>query len=319
MPTPIQQLMALYGNDPNARAALARATSRDEVLALAARLARTAGLDLAPADIAAALTPPEGELSDLELEGVVGGKHQVGIDTNWFTGVLGLDDNSMFGGDEDDTMEGLGGNDTMNGGGGNDSMDGGEGNDYLYGGDGDNTMNGGGGDDTLYGDQGADSIDGGDGDDTLRGWDGNDSLYGGDGSDTLDESMSKGDDFLDGGDGNDLMNAGGGNDSLLGGSGSDTLLGGGGDDTLGGGAGDDTMYGGGGGDTFMFGSEDGHDTIMDFDAQNDRLQLQGADSPDDIEVGQLNGSTFIMFGDTRIELRGVELTKDQVWGLVDSE
>jgi hypothetical protein len=58
---------------------------------------------------------------------------------------------------------------------------------------------------------------------------------------------------------------------------------------------------------------------MDFDADEDRLLLRGVESRDDIEVDQMGGSTFVFYGETRIELRGVTLTEEQVWKLVDSE
>ena len=90
-------------------------------------------------------------------------------------------------------------------------------------------------------------------------------------------------------------------------------------DTLCGGSGDDTMEGGYGKDVFVFGDNDGHDVITDFNEYEDRLLLKGVGSVDDISVSRMGGSTFIFYGDTRIELEGVELSKEHVWKLVDSE
>ena len=64
---------------------------------------------------------------------------------------------------------------------------------------------------------------------------------------------TNGDDILNGGsDGNDLIFAGAGNDIVDGGNGNDLLVGG---------TGNDTLFGGGGNDTYVFGLNDGIDTI----------------------------------------------------------
>ena len=124
------------------------------------------------------------------------------------------------------------------------TIDGGEAKDYLYGGD---------AKDYLYG---------GEGDDTLDGGADNDTLYGGEGNDTL-----------DGGAGNDTLYGGEGNDTLDGGAGNDTLYGGEGDDTLVGGIGNDTLVGGAGNDTFVYANGQGNDTITDYVAGQDSLQI----------------------------------------------
>lgn len=67
-----------------------------------------------------------------------------------------------------------------------------------------------------------------------------------------------------------------GSDILVGGAGNDTLYGGDGNDILYGGAGNDTLYGGAGADRFVFtdAATDGHDRIMDFNAdEGDRIDL----------------------------------------------
>ena len=71
-----------------------------------------------------------------------------------------------------------------------------------------------------------------------------------------------GDDIIAGTSGNDNLNGGsGGNDLIFAGAGNDTVDGGNGNDLLVGGAGNDTLFGGGGNDTYLFGLNDGIDTI----------------------------------------------------------
>ena len=156
---------------------------------------------------------------------------------------------------------------------------------------------------TLTGNQFSHSITGGVGNDTLNGGTGNDTLDGGAGADTM-----------AGGAGNDIYivdNAldkvneatGGGSDTifasvsyalstgseieflkantaagvtLTGNEFANTIVGGAGNDTLIGGAGDDTLIGGAGSDTFKYLTAGfGHDTINDFVAGSDLIDLTG--------------------------------------------
>ncbi|RYI82651.1 MAG: hypothetical protein EON47_23375, partial [Acetobacteraceae bacterium] len=72
------------------------------------------------------------------------------------------------------------------------------------------------------------------------------------------------------------VNAGMGDDAVTGGSGRDFLVGGAGNDTLTGGTGQDSLLGGGGADTFVFDSCDtSPDSIVDFTAADDTIQLDG--------------------------------------------
>lgn len=105
---------------------------------------------------------------------------------------------------------------------------------------------------TIWGAGGSDTLSGGDGDDTLRGGGSNDELRG-----------NQGDDRFFGWNGHDIF---------FGGKGSDTISGGGGSDTLDGGLGDDDLRGGGGSDVFVF-SGDGNDTVTDFVAGVDLLDV----------------------------------------------
>lgn len=129
------------------------------------------------------------------------------------------------------------------------------------------SMMGSSGADTLIGGANADNLNGGvNGDDTLIGNGGADSLHG------------QG--------GNDVMKGGAGDDSLIGGDGTDTIDGGADIDFIEGGRGADTMTGGKGTDTFSYfavadSTGAAHDTILDFNAQDDSfsgLGVQGVDA-----------------------------------------
>ncbi len=210
-----------------------------------------------------------------------------GEDNDVLGGGGGVD--TMNGGDGDDRLNGNGGADTLLGGNGEDTLDGGSGDDVVSGGgdedivkgaNGNDTLEGGTGNDTLEGGRGGDTLEGGTGDDTLEGGIGNDVLNGGNDNDTL-----------DGGNNNDTMDGGRGNDILLGGAGVDTLDGGIGDDTMDGGtgndilqdqAGDDVLIGGGGSDIFVFGNNGGNNQILDFNAANNR---------EDIDLSAVTGIT----------------------------
>ncbi|QVK24287.1 type I secretion C-terminal target domain-containing protein [Shewanella dokdonensis] len=90
-----------------------------------------------------------------------------------------------------------------------------------------------------------------------------DTLYGGDGNDII---------YGQGGD--DIISGGSGNDILFGGTGNDTIDGGNGNDVIYGGLGDDTLTGGNGQDTFVWlAGETGTDTITDFSATDDKLDI----------------------------------------------
>ena len=224
--------------------------------------------------------------------------------------LMGMDgSDQIYGHEGDDILYGGDGNDyTLVGGEGNDTIYGGAGNDVIY--DTASThIDGGEGTDEadfrnetsgvtanvttgeLYNEAGEvgsitgiEIIDGSDFNDNFAGSEvndrlygrlGDDHLYGGDGSDQL--YGHEGNDVLDGGDGNDYTLVGGdGNDTIYGGAGNDVLYGDEGNDVLYGQAGTDTLWGGGGSDTFVFEADsafDGQDTIRDFDAANDSIDL----------------------------------------------
>jgi Ca2+-binding RTX toxin-like protein len=68
----------------------------------------------------------------------------------------------------------------------------------------------------------------------------------------------------------------GGDDILFGGVGADTLFGGEGNDTLFGGAGNDTYVGGAGHDTIRMDDDASFDTITDFNARVDMIDISAA-------------------------------------------
>ena len=188
---------------------------------------------------------------------------------------------TIRGGDGDDVLKGAGGwdrliggggRDTINGGGGNDVLRGETGADWLIGGAGDDVIHGNAGRDVLFGNSGNDSLYGGGGHDRLLGDIGRDLLRGGSGRDTL--IGNGGNDRLLGDAGQDLLRGGNGRDQLFGGGGNDTLFGNAGDDVLLGGRGNDRLTGGRGSDNFVFNRREGNDTITDFAANEDVLQLR---------------------------------------------
>ncbi|WP_377506782.1 calcium-binding protein [Octadecabacter sp. R77987] len=201
----------------------------------------------------------------------------------------GNGNDALFGGASGDDLFGGAGDDTLDGGAAADELFGGEGHDVLIGGDGNDDLKGGAGDDDLSGDGGQDEIWGGDGDDLIDGGLATDTIYGGTGNDDI--QAGAGLDLVYGGDGDDVINGFGGSDDIFGGRGDDTIDGGtfndeiyggdgndtidgeGGVDVLNGGAGDDMLTGGLAGDTFVFNITNGNDTVTDFNAGLDFLDL----------------------------------------------
>lgn len=94
-------------NDPKARAEIAgAATSGDRVDFILAR-GKALGLPVTREEVERFVSPPpDGDLSDLDLEMVVGGKNQhlVGADSNLFTLLLNCNHDDLYGGSGDDTI-----------------------------------------------------------------------------------------------------------------------------------------------------------------------------------------------------------------------
>ncbi|MEX0302409.1 MAG: calcium-binding protein [Leisingera sp.] len=194
--------------------------------------------------------------------------------------------------------------------------------DLILGGGGNDTMRGLSGNDVLLGESGNDRMEGGAGLDQLKGGDGNDTLLGGDSNDIL--TGNGGSDRMEGGSGRDRMSGGGNDDVLLGGNGNDRLIGGGGNDTLSGGTGDDTLNGGNGrdvllghkgndlltggsrADTFVFHKGHGNDTITDFTAGLDHIQIgRGASRLDQLDFEQQGDDVLVSFANVTILVEDV--------------
>ncbi|WP_420861217.1 calcium-binding protein [Algirhabdus cladophorae] len=163
--------------------------------------------------------------------------------------------------------------------------------------EGDDVLEGTGAADEIDGLGGNDQINGGSGADELRGGNGNDTILGDNGADTIFGGF--GADDIRGGSGNDVVFAGSGADEVRGGAGNDDLRGGNGVDTIVGGTGDDVLRGGAGADTFVFLSNQGADTIADFDlSEADFIDLSShnrADSFGDLTIDQNGADTVITF------------------------
>ncbi|WP_052003231.1 peroxidase family protein [Microvirga sp. BSC39] len=142
---------------------------------------------------------------------------------------------------------------------------------------------------SLIGNSGNNVLEGGGGRDTLKGMAGNDKLYGGSG--------------------NDKLEGGGGDDQLYGGKGNDRLNGGSGDDRIDGGGGNNRLTGGSGDDIFVFNKQHGTDTVTDFRAGHDRVDvsgLSGVDNMSDLYMWQSGSSTVIWHQSAVLVLNGVK-------------
>lgn len=144
-PANARTLYTQIANDPDFRSKLAENSSPEVLIAEVQAYGKARGLSVSVEEIRQAMTPPERELSDQELEQVVGGKSIHCLTAPWdeneiIIGSLSAD--SQLGGSGHDDMYGLSGDDTMVGGDGRDYMRGGSGNDYMSGDDGYDTMGG---------------------------------------------------------------------------------------------------------------------------------------------------------------------------------
>ncbi|BDI15284.1 hypothetical protein ANSO36C_10860 [Nostoc cf. commune SO-36] len=275
--------------------------------------------------------------------------------------INGLSGNDLLrGGTGNDTLIGGVGDDTLvagtrsdfnvNNSEGDDLLDGGDGNDtlfasgyqyypllYLEGYDfrskGNNTLNGGAGDDTLSasGSTGDSLLIGGDGNDSLNisGYSqllyleddfnsvssGNNTLNGGAGDDTLSASGSKGDNLLSGGNGNDSVSISGGEDyssnedffsfSDSRSSGNNTLNGGAGDDTLSasGSKGNNLLFGGDGNDSVSISGDLNTYNIRYYGGSNNESRsfgnntLNGGAGNDNLSAGGSTGDNLLSGGD----------------------
>lgn len=140
------------------------------------------------------------------------------------------------------------------------------------------------GDDILLGGPGSDTLSGRSGDDIIRGRGGDDDLSGGSGNDAI---------F--GGAGDDRIQGGSGDDQISGGIGDDSISAGSGDDIINAGAGDDSVRTGSGSDTIVYSGEFGDDVIVDFNPDEDVIDLTAFTG-----VTSLDQLTFTEDGDDTI-------------------
>ena len=215
--------------------------------------------------------------------------------------------------------DGLGGTDTLtnienvNGTEYNDTITGSAGVNFLVGAAGTDVISGGAGDDSILGDAGADTIDGGDGNDLLFGDADADLITGGAGNDTIvgGNATDVGNDTVSGGFGNDLIFGSPNNDQLQGDVGNDTIIGGAGNDTIIGDAGNDLLWGDAGADRFIFAAAAGADTIADFEAGTDTIDLTALHLPAKYYEGVVsfaeyeNGLTINFIGGAVLTIVGV--------------
>ena len=199
-------------------------------------------------------------------------------------------DDTLEGGPGNDMLIGGTGNDELHGGTGADVLDGGEDDDHLHGGPGEDYLHGGGGADWLVGGSGADWLEGGAGSDALEGGYGNDILVGDTLAPLFFEPVYHEPDASDK-DGHDTdYDQSEPSPAFFPVPGSaDTLSGGAGDDLLDGGYGNDNLTGGPGADVFVFAHDSGHDFVLDFQIDEDRIDLSafaGIDSIDDLNLQQ---------------------------------
>lgn len=195
---------------------------------------------------------------------------------------------------------------------GNDVVRGFSGNDKIYGNEGMDVLVGDAGADLIAGGAGDDGVVGGGGNDRLLGQAGNDEMGGDSGSDEM--LGGGGNDRMFGGGGKDELKGGGGNDLLVGDGGADKLFGQAGKDILIGGKANDILAGGGGTDLFVFARNGGRDTIRDFNANREHIEItSGASRYAQLTIRQNGDDAKVKFGQTVITLLDVDadsLTKD---------
>lgn len=201
--------------------------------------------------------------------------------------------NLLDSGRGDDTVNGLGGGDRLMGRAGDDELNGGDDNDFLFGGTNEDTLNGEDGNDVLMGGSDNDTLNGGNDNDRVEGGSGADSMDGGSGSDMLmyrsssaGVTVNLGTNTASGGDATgdtftnfERLRGSNHDDTLTGSDQNNRIYGGQGIDIIDGGRGNDVLNGDGGEDVFIFGTDDGDDTING-GASSDTCDFSGFDSTD---------------------------------------
>ncbi len=144
------------------------------------------------------------------------------------------------------------------------------------------TLNGTVSDDTIYAGSGNDTIFGNQGVNTLFGQDGNDLIYGGSQAD-----------YIYAGNGNDTIYANDGNNNIFGEAGNDIIYSGTGNDLIDGGAGNDKIWLGGGLDRVVLASDNGFDTINNFQLGQTTLGLSGGLTFENLAIAQQGNDTLV--------------------------
>lgn len=215
-------------------------------------------------------------------------------------------DDVLRGSSEANKLFGYLGADTIYGGGGDDTIwADGKGYSSFTGGlaDGQSFLRGEAGNDSIVGGMSFDDMHGNMGADTLQGYGGNDWVVGGQDGDLL--YADDGADLVYGNMGNDTCYGGWGDDTIRGGQHEDVIYGEDGDDLIFGDRGADTIYGGAGEDAFVIFDGSGVDRIMDFNAKDDVVIVEGASTA--YTVAQQGADTVITVGaNAQMVLVGVQ-------------
>ena len=198
------------------------------------------------------------------------------------TVIVGDDnDNGVTGTDGDDWIVSGNGNKTVNAGKGNDMIQVGWGD---LGSEGTQIINAGSGNDEIYADGGTNILNGGDNNDIIFVENTNNNVLNGDAGDDTLEVYGNGHN-LNGGDGDDKLIVRYGNNC-----------------TLNGGKGNDTLYGGDGNDIFVYANGEGNDTIIDYAAGQDTLQISNG-TISQTALTNSNEDLVFAFGDGNITLK----------------
>ena len=207
--------------------------------------------------------------------------------------IVGLGNETIFGGDGASLI--LLSN-------GNNYVDMGPGNSTVRGGMGSNTVIGGSGAQFIVGGGGSDYLTAGSGNSTIGGNGGNNTIIGGSGVVLLEAgggganfaTAETGDNYVFGGSGSGTIFGSGGADTLIGGTGNYTIFGGAGSELITGGSGNDLLLGGAGNDTIAAGGS-GADSIQANGSSSSTIYLYGGDGSDSINGG--SGANIIYAGD----------------------
>jgi trimeric autotransporter adhesin len=207
--------------------------------------------------------------------------------------IVGLGNETIFGGDGASLILLSNGNNYVDMGPGNSTVRGGMGSNTVIGGSGAQQIGGGGGSDYLTAGSGNSTIGGGGGNNTIIGGSGVVVLEAGGGGANF-ATAETGDNYVFGGSGSGSIFGSGGADTLIGGTGNYTIFGGAGLELITGGSGNDLLLGGSGDDTIDAGGS-GSDSIQANGSSSSTSYLYGGGGSDSILGG--SGANIIFAGD----------------------